>query len=175
MRQKGFTLVEVMVAVAVFAIIMLATVDIMLIVLRSQEETTRIQAIQDNARFSLELITKEMRTGSRYQIGKVCTTDGSEIHFIGNSGQDRVYYLDPNGSGRIYRAISAITNLSQCRGRENDQFNELTGDQTLVERLQFYLYGEQIAGDGQAMAIITLKIRPDLNVETAIVQRVRDL
>ncbi|MBI3442776.1 MAG: prepilin-type N-terminal cleavage/methylation domain-containing protein [Candidatus Sungbacteria bacterium] len=174
----GFTLVEIMVAVGIFAFIMLATVGIMITVIHTQERIARTQATQDNARFSLELITKEMRTGVNYQVGAVCAADGSEIHFTGTSGK-RVYYLDPNGSGKIYRATGDIIDADQCANATNSQFNEFTGDQVFVERLAFTLRGEKApnarASDGQAMAIITMKVRPDLNLQTTIVQRIRDM
>ena len=67
-KRGGFTLIEIMVAISIFMIIMLATVDIMIIVLRTQQAVNRIQALQDNARFSLELITKEMRTAVGYDV-----------------------------------------------------------------------------------------------------------
>ncbi len=174
----GFTLIEIMVAVSLFAIITLATVQIMLIAIRIQKTTSRIQAIQDNARFSLELITKEMRTGINYEAGTpasaICASDGSEIHFLSTSGR-RVYYLDPNGSGRIYRATGDITSADQCFGQGNSRFSEFTGDQVFVERLAFILRGQNpTAGDGQAMATITMRARPNLNLQTTIVQRVRD-
>lgn len=174
--SDGFTLIEIIVAVSIFALITLATVQIMLIVIRAQETITRTQAIQDNARFSLELITKEMRTGIGYQIRNVCTPPGSlaEIHFTSTSGL-RVYYLDPGGSGKIYRATGVdVNNGAQC-GLTPGVFNEFTGDQVFVERLAFILHGQDpSATDGQAMATITMHIRPNLDLQTTIVQRVRD-
>jgi prepilin-type N-terminal cleavage/methylation domain-containing protein len=180
-NNQGFTLIEIIVAVSLFALIMLATVEIMLMVIRTQETITRIQAIQDNARFSLELITKEMRTGIEYEANTpastICTTNGSEIHFLSTSGR-RVYYLDPGGSGRIYRAVSAVTAADQCANGVNSRFNGFTGDQVFVERLAFILRGQNAASvspsDGQAMATITMRIRPNLDLQTTIVQRVRD-
>ncbi|MBI4225175.1 MAG: prepilin-type N-terminal cleavage/methylation domain-containing protein [Candidatus Sungbacteria bacterium] len=177
-HENGFTLIEIIVAVSIFALITLATVQIMLIVMRTQETITRIQAIQDNARFSLELITKEMRTGINYDANTpastICTNNGSEIHFLSTSGQ-RVYYLDPNGSGKIYRATSNVTAADQCINGANNQFNEFTGDQVFIERLAFILHGQNPAiTDGQAMATITMRVRPNLDLQTTIVQRVRD-
>lgn len=179
----GFTLVEIMVAMSIFLLVMLATIDTMLIVIRTQETITRIQAIQDNARFSLELITKEMRTGIGYRTSApVCATSGSEIHFMSTSGR-RVYYLDPAGSGKIYRYATAtgpdITTPDQCFGQANNQFNEFTGSQVFVERFFFALRGQNPPSvppnDGQAMAVITMKVRPTLVLQTTIVQRVRDV
>lgn len=180
-NKSGFTLIEIIVAVSIFALITLATVQIMLIVMRTQETITRVQAIQDNARFSLELITKEMRTGIEYEANTpastICTNNGSEIHFLSTSGR-RVYYLDPSGSGRIYRATSAVTAVDQCANGINSKFNGFTGDQVFIERLAFILRGQNPASaspsDGQAMATITMRIRPNLDLQTTIVQRVRD-
>ncbi len=180
--SQGFTLIEIIVAVSIFALMTLATVEIMLMVMRIQKTITRIQAIQDNARFSLELITKEMRTGIEYEANTpastICTNNGSEIHFLSTSGR-RVYYLDPGGSGRIYRAVSAVTATDQCAGGANSRFNGFTGDQVFIERLAFILQGQNAANinpsDGQAMATIVMRVRPNLDLQTTIVQRVRDM
>lgn len=177
--RQGFTLIEIIVAVSIFIIITLATVDMMIVVIRIQENITRSQAIQDNARFSMELITKEMRTGINYQTGSICATDGSEIHFDSTSGK-RVYYVDPDGSGKIYRAVGInVVNAAQCGTGIGKAFNEFTSDQVFIERLKFTLRGEKppdaSPSDGQAMAIITMKVSPDLNLQTTIVQRIRDV
>lgn len=173
-NSAGFTLIEIIVAVSIFGLITLATVQIMLIIMRTQETITRIQAIQDNARFSLELITKEMRTGTDYRTDTICAANGSEIHFLSTSGA-RVYYLDPNDSGKIYRATSEVTGPSQCAGGADNRFSEFTGNQVFVERFAFVLRGQNTAtGDGQSMATITTHIRPNLDLQTTIVQRVRD-
>ena len=106
----------------------------------------------------------------------ICTSNGSEIDFLSTSGR-RVYYLDPSGSGRIYRATSAVTATDQCANGVNSRFNGFTGDQVFVERLAFILRGQNPASDpsdGQAVATITMRIRPNLDLQTTIVQRVRD-
>lgn len=174
-HENGFTLIEIIVAVSIFAIITLAIVDMMIIVMRTQETITRIQAVQDNARFSLELLTKELRTGTNYRADTLCASDGSEIHFMSTSGP-RVYYLDPGISGKIYRATTDITDSDWCANGGHPRFNEFTGDQAFVERLVFMLQGQEppSINDGQAMVTIILKVDPDLNLETTVVQRVRD-
>ncbi|MBI3420803.1 MAG: prepilin-type N-terminal cleavage/methylation domain-containing protein [Candidatus Sungbacteria bacterium] len=171
----GFTLVEMMVAISLFAIIMVVTVDIMLTVLTVQSKTTELQAMQDNARFSLELITKELRTGINHSSETpVCGASGSEIHFTATSGE-RVYYLDA-ATKRIMRATQAVTGADQCAGRANNRFSAFTADGVAVEELTFLVRGNGAGpNDGQPAITVALFIAPSLRLQTTVVQRARDL
>lgn len=182
----GFTLVEALVAMSIFTIILLSTVDMMLIVIKAQDTTSRIQAITDNARASLELITKEMRTGIGYQMNHICTPPSlpGEIHFESTSGK-RVYYFDPV-THAIYRAINIdITSPAQCfdaLATGPQPFQPFTSPEVVVETFAFQLYGAAPgSSDGQPVVAITMKIKPSgalgapVSVQTSVTRRVRDL
>ena len=177
----GFTLIEITVTMSIFVSITLAAVDVMITTLRTQATITRLQALQDNTRFSMELLTKELRTGANYRNANVCTPLGSssEIHFISTSGR-RTYYLDPSGSGIVYRAEGQeVTTQDQCANGPHSKFTEFMGDQVFVERLSFFLRGQEPPGpsasDGQAMVTITMALRSGFTLETSVTQRFRDL
>ena len=59
----GFTLIEMAVATGIFAILVVSAISIMISVTKAQTKIQRVQTAIDNVRFSLELITKEMRVG----------------------------------------------------------------------------------------------------------------
>lgn len=60
-NKTGFTLIELIVAVAVFALVITAAVSLLTIAVRSQRRALAIQNIQDNGRHLIGFIAKEIR------------------------------------------------------------------------------------------------------------------
>lgn len=173
----GFTLLEMIVSTGIFSIIVIASIGIMLSVTKAQLRTANLQAIQDNIRFSTELLTKEMRTGQKYQLTTACTpTVGEEISFDATSGP-RVYYLDD--------AKKALMRIKGAPTPTCDNAAQLTGEDITVETFLVQLRGQIVgANDGQPMATLALKIsatdpvsgnKTIMNLQTTVVQRIRDL
>src|SRR3990167_9895129 len=74
--RRGFTLLEMFVALGVFSVIMVIAFGIAISMNNAQFKASRIQIVQDDLRFALESMTKEMRTGTNFQ--------GSDS--VGNNG-----------------------------------------------------------------------------------------
>ena len=103
--SDGFTLLEMVISIGLFSVLVIASIGITLGVSNAQLKAASLQVIQDNVRFSLELITKELRTGSNYKsVALSCSgIIGSGLQFTGvNQGvlQERYYYHgDTDGDG----------------------------------------------------------------------------
>lgn len=65
-HNKGFTLVEVMVSMAIFAFVMVVAVGAFIKVLDVNKRAQTVKAAVNNVSFTLEALTREMRTGSQY-------------------------------------------------------------------------------------------------------------
>ena len=59
--KKGFTLIEMIVVLAIFSVATVVIVDIFMMASRSQRRTLTVQKIQSEARFSMEAIAREAR------------------------------------------------------------------------------------------------------------------
>lgn len=178
--KNGFTLLEMVVSLGIFSVLIILALGIVLGVSNAQLKAANIQAIQDNIRFSLELITKELRTGTNYELtdyGTACGRVGdpdSEISFNTSLGEKRVYYLDQSG------VIMRITGGTDCQ-----RARPFTSEEVVVERLIFRLRGEkQGPTDGQPMVTVSLTARSrdsklilesKMNLQTTVVGRLRDL
>lgn len=64
MRNKGSTLIELMVALATFSLVILAMTGMALSMIKAQRKSFAIQNTQEAGRFILELINKELRMSS---------------------------------------------------------------------------------------------------------------
>ena len=62
----GFTLLEMIVAVGVFAVLASLSVGSLLMLTGAQKKAASLQSIQDNLRFALEAMSKDIRFGDQY-------------------------------------------------------------------------------------------------------------
>jgi prepilin-type N-terminal cleavage/methylation domain-containing protein len=71
-NQKGFTLLEAMVAIAIFTIIMVIGISALLNVSSTNKKTQNLRTIIDNLSFSMEDMARNFRLGSNFH----CIDDG---------------------------------------------------------------------------------------------------
>jgi type II secretory pathway pseudopilin PulG len=169
-------------SIGIFSILVTSAIGLTLGISNAQIKAQNIQAILNNIRFSLELITKELRTGSGYTLSSTCAPLGSEISFNTSLGDRRVYFLDGT-TGIIMRAKIPLTS-GDCTNP--NIVKPFTAEEVLVERLNFALFYGQLAGpaDGQPRATLSLKVtsrspkyylQSSMDLQTTVVQRLRDL
>ena len=188
--KSGLTLLEMVVAVGIFGTAMVMAVGIMLGALSANFKSAQIQAVIDNARFSLELIAREMRTGTNFQItNHNCLNqilDG--IEFIdrnvpaGDPGKKRYYYLaDRDGNGNPDAVMRVAFNNEASIDCSQDIEKAFTGEEVIVENFQIRLAGQAVGDlDGQPRVTVSLKVKSTspkyqqdstMNLQTTVVQR----
>lgn len=178
----GFTLLEMIISIGIFSVLVVATIGITIGISNAQIKAQNVQTILDNIRFSLELVTKEMRTGSNWALTSICAPSGSEISFTTALGERRTYFRDDT-SRSIRRATETITS-GECSG--SPKVKPLTSEDVEVERINFSEIRGQAVGplDGQPRITITLRVKSrspkyqlesSMDLETTIVQRLRDI
>ncbi|HMB17610.1 MAG TPA: type II secretion system protein [Candidatus Paceibacterota bacterium] len=88
--KKGFTLVEMIVAMSVFTVLLTVAVGVFVKSIRSQRELVHRLAIIDNAGLALEQMTREIRTGYDFTANdflKFKNKDGKTVNFLKASEQ----------------------------------------------------------------------------------------
>ena len=180
-KEHGFTLLEMVISIGIFSVLVVASIGLTIGRSNAQIKAQNIQSILNNMRFSLELITKEMRTGSNYVLTTLCASSGSEISFITSLGEQRVYFLNST-SGIIMRAKVPIT-AGDCTN--TSKVKPFTAEEVLVERQSLLLSGPQAGPvDGQPRTTVRLKVtsrspkfhlQSSMDLQTTVVQRLRDL
>lgn len=170
----GFTLLEMVISIGIFSVLVIASIGVTLGISNAQIKAANVQATQDNIRFSLELVTKEMRTGSGYRLSSICNQNqGEEISFTTSGAESRIYYL---AGDRLMR----LKNTSVCQSAQ-----PLMADEVGVERLRFMVSGASPGpGDGQPRVTVSISVRSKglkdplesrMDLQTTVVQRLRDL
>ena len=121
-NQKGLTLLELTVATALFATIVLITGNIYQSVVMSQRSAIAAQSVQETVRYALEVMSKEIRHAQGKTSGSECPAaaspnrystyntnesvdlyTGDYLYFRNSSGDCVEYYLQNNGVvNRLY-------------------------------------------------------------------------
>ena len=178
--RGGFTLLEMIVSIGIFSILVTAAIGVMISISNAQIKAVNNQITQDNIRFSMELMTKEIRTGSEYTLSQPCAPPGEGLAFLTSRGQRRIYFL--SGSS-IMRSV--IESDQQPRPEHCSDANPLMAEEVSAERVHFSVGGTTLgSSDGQPWAMISLSVRSQspqqtlesgMNLQTTVVQRLRDI
>jgi len=125
--KRGLTLIELIVALGVFGLVVTMVVSIFVIALVSQRRIISLRNIEDNARFALESMTREIRTGKNF---------GGSVNSLS--------FTNAKSESVIYRLNNKIIEKSSDGGAN---YSAVTGSEVAVDYLNFYLLG-QAPGDG---------------------------
>lgn len=168
-KRKGFTLIEIMVAVSIFSIVMVMSMGALLAILGANRKAQTMKSVMNNLNFSLETMTRDLRFASEYQLL------GDTITAKSNRGGNETgviisYSLGSNGdASSIQRTIDGIS-------------LPITAPEIKIEDLNFIVTGED-EGDGlQPKILITIKgyagerkdVKSSFNLQTTVSQRSLD-
>jgi prepilin-type N-terminal cleavage/methylation domain-containing protein len=94
--HKGFTLVELIVSVGLFAIVMTLAAGAYLVMISANQRTQAVATGINNLSFALESMVRSIRTGTGYVCaGALCQiTSGNTFTFTNSSGQSVAYGVE---------------------------------------------------------------------------------
>lgn len=164
----GFTLIELMVSLAIFAAIIGIGVGVFLSSFRVQSQAQEVSQILDNARFALERIAKSIRV-SRVETANTpldSPTSSLDIYHF-RRAKDLKYKLENE----------KVKEVEDPTGSSLE--SELTGERVEVKNLSFFIQGVGAGDNRQPQVTIVLKVRPrierwqgeDISLQTTVSQR----
>lgn len=103
-HQKGFTLIEAVTAASIFAFVVASMLGVYITVLRLDSKTRAFRAVQQNSRFIMDFLAKEVRNGlidyASYPGGQVINVSGqyyTQDLYLENQANEREHiYLNGN-------------------------------------------------------------------------------
>ncbi len=117
-NRKGYTLIEIMVGIAIFMIVMAAPVGLFVNSLKAQQKVLFSQRLMDNVSYSLEYMSRALRMARKDTSG-VCiaantnfelTRNGKGIKFLNYSDVCQEFYWDDvSVPHRLQEVKSAVT------------------------------------------------------------------
>ncbi len=84
-KQSGFTLIEIIVSLALFSVVITIAVGALLILIASNRQLQNEQSVLSNLSFALDSMTREIRTGTNYYCAAGTTSGSNQIFTDGVS------------------------------------------------------------------------------------------
>lgn len=122
-KEKSFTLIELLVSITIFVLVVAAAIGIFVSSLQGKQRVNQLKEIEDNARFAMEMMSREIRMGN-IDDNEAVTPADEQIEFISSNGDSVVYYLSGTELKKIINSGSAKT---------------ITSNRIRVTNLKFYV------------------------------------
>lgn len=188
--KKGFSLIEMMVAVALFSVVMLVSTGALLALIDAARKAQALQSVMSNLNTALDGMVRSMRMGSTFHCGDVGGYDsprdcseGDLLFAFEPFGGDSsttgdqwvyAYVQDPvTGKGRLYKSENG-----------GGAYFPLTAPEVQIDSFAFYVVGTTPGDTQQPKVIINVKgtagvdrvkTRSTFSIQATAVQRVLDL
>jgi prepilin-type N-terminal cleavage/methylation domain-containing protein len=192
---KGFTLIEMMVAVTIFSIVMLVAVGALVTIVDTHRKARTLEAVINNLNFAVESMTRTARVGYNYycnlppgdpnpppappgQIDVPQDCSGGRILAFEEHDGDP----DDVGDQIVYRLNGTKIELS-TEGGANGTFVDLTSEQVTVEEFRIFVSGSERTDEVQPKIHIIIRGRALLegqaestfDIQTTVTQRILDI
>lgn len=110
--KQGFTLVEMIVSLAIFSIVVTVSVGALLVLVGTNQQLQGEQSVMTNLSFALDSMTREIRTGSGYY----CISDTSNV----NVGNGRVFNSSSDLDNALTDPQSQLPITQDCQNGNQD-------------------------------------------------------
>lgn len=184
--NNGFTLIEMMVAVALFSVVMMIGVGSLLSMISANKKSQSLQLVMSNLDFAVEDITRTMRVGTNYHCGSGDISEPKDC----NGGSNYVAFEPTGGDPEdlndqtIYR-LNGTQIEKSTTGGTSGSFIAITAPEIVIESLSFFVQGSETVGGGdneQPKVLIVLsgyagkdeKSKSNFNIQTMVSQRILD-
>ncbi len=185
MNKKGYTLIEILVAISIFLIVIVAPTGLFVGSFKSQRKALSTQILIDNVSYNLEYINRALRMAKKDLAGN-CIEKGSNYENPGNS-ISRIRFLNYNGYCQEFLLYNERLGVKISTDEDEESLGEflpLTSNDLKIESVKFQLFGQEQGDIFQPQATISLKIKgkglspelqPEIKIQTTITQRNLDV
>lgn len=134
MRNRGFTLIELMVSLGVFTIVMTIAAGGYLVMINVNRHAQGVATGINNLSFALDTMTRSIRTGTQYSCDGAgdCSSGGSSLSFT-----------DQDGNRVTYKQSGAAILSTEVPPSGGTISYTLTEPAVTISKLTFYVTGTQ--------------------------------
>ncbi|HEU5114396.1 MAG TPA: type II secretion system protein [Candidatus Paceibacterota bacterium] len=187
--KRGFTLIEVLVSVSIFAMVMLVATGSVFSIVAANKKSHALKSVMTNLDFALESMMREIRLGSKYACGASVPLSSTADCSAGDTVLRIKANRDVNGDGNYSSSdINDQIEYSFVGGRiqkkiydtTTTSFN-ITAAEVQITSLKFYVTGSA-AGDGKQPKVVIVvqgyagsgTSQSNFNIQTTVTQRAVD-
>ncbi len=171
-HDKGFTLIEMIVAISIFTIVVFVGIGALLSIADANRKSNSLRTVMDNLNFAMESMSRSIRTGDNYSCNGIgnCPSGKNNFTFVDQKGKTVKYsFVEVNGIGMI--------NVTKNSG----QSLRITSPGVDIDNLSFFVTGVG-AGNGQPRVVISIigiagikeKLKSKFSIQTTVSQRAVD-
>ena len=186
LQPRAFTLIEVLVSLSIFSSVMVIALGALLAMSESDRKGQTLKSVVNNLNFSLDAMSRAMRTGINYHCDvaqlpvtspRDCNQSSSgatSVAFLSAEGQT-VKYCRGNGSACSSSGTAVLVS------KNGGAYAPLTSSEVTVTNLQFYVTG---ATDAQIQPHVVILLSGEVKVsatqtsafdlQTSVTQRLYD-
>lgn len=156
LKVNGFTLIEILVTMALFAVVVSISMGVIFRVLSVNQKIHSIASVTDSVSSGLETMSIDLRYGSDY--GCEYSEGCDSIVFVNYDGVLTEYFLD---DGQIWRSLNGGPPRRLIAPRAN------------IDGLRFYVHDSFLVTIVIKGEVVIGRERSDFSLQTAVSQRQR--
>ncbi len=132
--QRGFTLLEMTIALGIFVILFTLTLGVYSYALKAEQRTIQISKLQREAQFIMEIIAKKVRSGRiDYAYTDPINSDGtSPLALFDSSGSPTVFKFENEAGNKSFKVC-----IADCDSPDN--FFSIPPTDVIVSDLKFFV------------------------------------
>lgn len=156
--REGFTVIELIVAVAVFIVLLGMIVNIFIGSLRTQRSLVALMTANDNVSLVLEQMAREIRTATSFDILGSSLSFGRVLKLTNASNQTVSYRLNPDPNNPALERGNCTS--GGCDSESDYNYLPITSNNVKISRLTFGLVHEflGLAGDWPPRITIVMRV-----------------
>lgn len=115
-KEKGFSLIEMIVSLGVFSIVVTIAVGALLVIISTNKQLQTEQSVMSNLAFAMDSMTREMRTGYSY----ACVSTNSLVASVGSFG--KIFRSTDNDHDNMDDTVSPGDATMDCSTASSQKF-----------------------------------------------------
>jgi prepilin-type N-terminal cleavage/methylation domain-containing protein len=165
MKQRGFTLIEIIVATAIFTMVVTIAVGALTSLNNTSREARAMRVVMDNANSAMDAMARTIRMGIRFDCGHAYptnagnATDGAQADCTyQNGGSSELRFYGPGGLSSSMQEIrfhySTTTSSVDRMLNNSGVWERMTAPEVQVTGLKFYVIGAPLDLDQPIVTMI---------------------
>lgn len=184
MKQRGFTLIEIIVSTAIFTMVVTIAIGALTSLNNTSREARAMRVVMDNANSAMDAMARTIRMGIRFDCGAVHpgdASDGAQTDCVYSTGATSLRFYGPGGltssmqeiQFRYNSASSSIERMLANSGK----WERMTAPEVQVTGLTFYVRGAPLDADQPIVTMLMTGIAHvsttarNFNIQTSISPR----
>lgn len=146
-NKTGFTLIEMILALSIFVLVMVAAVNVYLIIYNSQQKIVAMQRVQDDVRYLFEAIAQDVRLSrinysfyddqpTPIDLHPLAGSNNTVLALIDQSGGEFFYRLKPSGD-KDKTQYCKVDGTNDCGMANDSLWADITPVSVSISHLQF--------------------------------------